>query len=117
MFQRIETLGDVHTHPAEGVKTLPQLKAIIIHSLHVPSIDGSALHIFFHMIEDYHKRNIFMCFVSLKKSIEILFSRTELDKLGGKRFFPDIDTAVQYAKDIQIEEEKLVFPIVVDEEL
>jgi anti-anti-sigma regulatory factor len=64
MFYRIERLGSLSAHPSEKAIQAP-LKAVIIDTKNIASMDASAVQIMKEMVDDYTRRGIEVCFVKL----------------------------------------------------
>lgn len=52
------------------------------------------------MMENYHERHVFVCFVKLKDNVKLLFLRAGIiTAKGGDSVFSSIDEAMTYVKD------------------
>lgn len=109
LFTRIETLGDPKAHPAgETDSYLPELKALIIHSRNILTIDASAIQVLHEMVIEYEKRNIFVAFVKLRPNLLEAFKRIGIIKENCEyeNVFWNLDDAVTHAKKKISEEEE-----------
>jgi len=88
MFRRIEHLGSHLAHPSEKrSSSAPDVRALIVHAKNMQEVDPSAIQVFYEMLEDYHKRNITVCFVKLKSHLVKPFKNAKLITHENERFF------------------------------
>jgi len=99
MFKRIETFGSHFAHPTDKKEEEP-LRAIIVHSKNITEMDASAMRILWEMMEEYQKRDIFVCFVKLPSQLKRPFIQSGIiGAFGGNRVFKSVETALNYIKD------------------
>jgi len=111
MFKRIETFGSHFAHPTDKKEEEP-LRAIIVHSKNITEMDASAMRILWEMMEEYQKRDIFVCFVKLPSQLKRPFIQSGIiGAFGGNRVFKSVETALNYIKDSIIKPIPTLIPL------
>lgn len=105
LFGRIERLGDPKAHPAETGSGITPLKALIIHSANIPSMDSSSVQILGEMVQDYRKRDVCVCWVKLKDELKVSFKRAGIiSSMDDENLFSTTHEAVVYAQNLLLEQ-------------
>lgn len=98
-MRRIEIFGSVVSHPSQPPHPLA-LRAIIFDLQSVTSIDATAAAVLQELVEDYHKRNIRVVFVKLRKSLLPLLIDAGITKiLGMHNFKRSVNAAVEHVEE------------------
>jgi MFS superfamily sulfate permease-like transporter len=100
MLSRIERVGNPKAHPGDKRRGWT-LHSIIIHSRNIPDMDASAIQVLAEMVEKYHERGIFVCFVKLREKLRHLFVRAHIIENAHSdiRLFESTDDAVTFVED------------------
>ena len=95
----IEIFGSVVSHPSQPPHPLA-LRAIIFDLQSVTSIDATAAAVLLELVEDYHKRNIRVVFVKLRKNLLPLLVDAGITKiLGMQNFKRSVNSAVEHVEE------------------
>ncbi|KAI8904144.1 sulfate transporter family-domain-containing protein [Gorgonomyces haynaldii] len=101
-LKRIELHGDLGIHPSEEpgstTPTQPPLEVIIFEMSSVSSLDASATLTLLEIVEQYHERNITVCFVKVRSSLMAQLERSGIFQKCRHHFFAKIRDCLQYMR-------------------
>ncbi|KAJ1554428.1 Solute carrier 26, partial [Nowakowskiella sp. JEL0078] len=119
-LKRVEIYGELGVHPGEAPRLrkhttrpdspgtdspvpepegISEIHSVIFDFEGVTEIDASATLTLLEIVEEYHHRNILVCFVKVRENCRTQFDRSGLFELVGEQnFFSKINTAVDFAR-------------------
>lgn len=94
-LRRLEMFGDMSIHPSESPRRSESLYTIFDVSS-MPSIDASAIQIFYEIVETYRARSVQVYFVRLREQPLQLFKKSGLlDLVGENHLFKKVSEAIE----------------------
>ncbi|KAI8090320.1 sulfate transporter family-domain-containing protein [Gilbertella persicaria] len=97
-LRRLEMFGDMSIHPSERPRRSESLYTIFdVGSM--PSIDASAIQIFYEIVEAYQSRSVQVYFVRLREQPMAMFKKSGLLNLFGENhLFRKVSEAIEYVE-------------------
>ncbi|KAI9475898.1 MAG: sulfate transporter family-domain-containing protein [Benjaminiella poitrasii] len=97
-LRRLEMFGDMSIHPSESPRRSESLYTIFDLGC-MPSIDASAIQIFYEIVEAYKNRSVEVCIVRLKEQPYEMFRKSGLLQLVGQnRLFRKVSEAIEFVE-------------------